>query len=67
MLTDMIHEITHELTPAKIIVGLIAYGIIHGTYRLMTRLEQAIIHEAATIIHDHHKRTKSDSALQDLL
>lgn len=58
MLTDIITEITTELTIPKLIVGLIAYGTIHGAYRILSHLEKRVIDEAAGIIKHRHNTSK---------
>lgn len=65
MLSDVIHEITHELTVPKLVVGLLAYGIIHGTYRILTHIEKAVIHETTAII--KHRLSKEGPGYQDQL
>lgn len=53
MLSDIIHEITHELTVPKLIVGLLAYIIIHSTYKVLNLIEKKVQREAVKLIKAH--------------
>ncbi len=64
MLTDVINELTHEITIPKLVVGFIAYGIIHGAYRIITRLEKAVIDEAIVIIKYRKTRVSRTEPVQ---